>query len=986
MKKNRKRILSVILALGMLFGLVTPVSSQAAKKAPKLNKKKLTLTVGDTAKLKVKNTKKKIKWSSSKKAVATVTKKGKIKAKKAGKTTITAKVGKKKLTCKVTVKAKKQAAGTPTTKPNTSSGGNAGVVKNNVTVVQIVHEKELKVTLTNKQNLSKDNFSLKVKRYGAGDYKYGLQIKEVSSKNQLQYTLTLGDDYSLLYGDTIQLTVSGLIGTGSVTKEVLYKETVEKTTEMAFTYEVGQRVNQTIWLEGYGYPKMFSLELPEGLSYEVGQNSYGKNYMKVTGNPQKAGKYVEKIVYKDEFNSTYIIDVQWLIGDEDTLFAYCDKSYTYIKDKPVTVSHTSSRSTEISVVGGSGEYTFKVLDSDATIDLEKRTLSKTFETAGVYTMNVEVTDVNNEELKTTFPWIVTVEQARKIDVTVKDKEGTPLNETYRYLKFKNQDSENPDTLSFQNSGKGVKCVTIWAVDGVYDISVSMEEYEYIYRDYKVAEKDAKLEISLPNYKTTEVSTPEESEEPEVTPTPQVTPAPTKEPTQTETPDMSGIIKEIRIEGYKNLQVTLKQEKELTAENFVIKRKKYKEGSYNYTFDKVTVSTEDKIHYSLTLGDTKGLEATQYVQVEIIEVEGVGTSVKEAVYAMPESTDMEFIYTYQKGDTVSGSVNMGKYSYFGLISKEGLPQGIDLNLKSYEGTGYTFLEIKGTLEMVGEYHTKIVLVDEFEQTYTIKIHWYVGSETTIVAGANPMYGVYKSSKTETNSHRFYVSGGSGEYIYEVEDENVTVNSNSKTLKRVHTEAGNFEFQVKVTDANDANLSTTFTVPVYVKQATKNIFRVKDGKGNYISGEFCSIYAVNHDTNSLYQKSTSYSSSRGEELDVWLVEGTYDIEISVNGFNYPMETPLVVKEEETEVIVQIPLYEVVIEEDQYNIKNVNWYDEKNIKRGNGFTFYLPEGSYTLTGELTVDTTKYTFEVATTVSATAEENVATLQVVNTETIATE
>lgn len=45
-----------------------------------------------------------VKWESSNKAVATVNKKGKITAKKAGKATITIKSGSKKTTVKVTVK------------------------------------------------------------------------------------------------------------------------------------------------------------------------------------------------------------------------------------------------------------------------------------------------------------------------------------------------------------------------------------------------------------------------------------------------------------------------------------------------------------------------------------------------------------------------------------------------------------------------------------------------------------------------------------------------------------------------------------------------------------------------------------------------------------------------------------------------------------------------------------------------------------------
>ena len=80
-------------------------SSSASKKAA-ISKTKLTLVAGRTAKLKITGTSKTVKWSSSNKKVATVSSKGKVKAVKAGKCTITAKVGSQKLKCKVTVKKK----------------------------------------------------------------------------------------------------------------------------------------------------------------------------------------------------------------------------------------------------------------------------------------------------------------------------------------------------------------------------------------------------------------------------------------------------------------------------------------------------------------------------------------------------------------------------------------------------------------------------------------------------------------------------------------------------------------------------------------------------------------------------------------------------------------------------------------------------------------------------------------------------------------
>ena len=112
MKRGNK---TLAIALSMALALTSiaagsPVKS-AAKAKIKLNKKKVTLTVGKAVKLKVLGTKKKVKWSSSNESVAMVVGKkngvGRVISIKAGKAKITAKVMKKKYTCQVTVKKKK---------------------------------------------------------------------------------------------------------------------------------------------------------------------------------------------------------------------------------------------------------------------------------------------------------------------------------------------------------------------------------------------------------------------------------------------------------------------------------------------------------------------------------------------------------------------------------------------------------------------------------------------------------------------------------------------------------------------------------------------------------------------------------------------------------------------------------------------------------------------------------------------------------------
>ena len=72
----------------------------------KLNKKKVTIVIGKTVKLKLSGADR-VKWKSSDKKIATVSITGKVKAKSEGKCTITAVYDGKSYSCKVTVKSAK---------------------------------------------------------------------------------------------------------------------------------------------------------------------------------------------------------------------------------------------------------------------------------------------------------------------------------------------------------------------------------------------------------------------------------------------------------------------------------------------------------------------------------------------------------------------------------------------------------------------------------------------------------------------------------------------------------------------------------------------------------------------------------------------------------------------------------------------------------------------------------------------------------------
>lgn len=107
MRKNIRVITAVVMSAALAFGMTATVAEDAVAATLKLNKKNLNMKVGDKFTLKVTGNKtKKVKWSSNKKKVATVTKKGLVKAMAKGNAKITAKVASKKLICKVKVSAK----------------------------------------------------------------------------------------------------------------------------------------------------------------------------------------------------------------------------------------------------------------------------------------------------------------------------------------------------------------------------------------------------------------------------------------------------------------------------------------------------------------------------------------------------------------------------------------------------------------------------------------------------------------------------------------------------------------------------------------------------------------------------------------------------------------------------------------------------------------------------------------------------------------
>ncbi|GHV97692.1 hypothetical protein lacNasYZ03_06180 [Lactobacillus nasalidis] len=166
----------------------TKKAKKVKKSRVSLSKKKLSLLQGKTARLYLKNSKKKTYWRSSNKKIATVSSKGKVKAVRAGTAKITAKNGKKRYSCVVKVTASKK---TLTLAANDGSG----------------RKKKLTFTLGKKLLLPKTSFERAGYRFlnyavaanGKGK-KYQLSQAYVFKKNTTLYA-----QYQKLENYTIQI-------------------------------------------------------------------------------------------------------------------------------------------------------------------------------------------------------------------------------------------------------------------------------------------------------------------------------------------------------------------------------------------------------------------------------------------------------------------------------------------------------------------------------------------------------------------------------------------------------------------------------------------------------------------------------------------------------------------------------------------------------------------------------------------------------------
>lgn len=476
---KRKQWISLVLVFALALAAPAATESQAKKKAA-LNKKRAVLYVGNSLKLKVKNNEKKVKWSTTKKSVATVSKKGKVKAKKPGKATIKAKFGKKTLKCKITVK--KKTIGRKLIVPGISR-------------VSILNECTIQVDISAAQALSISDFVVKTKEHAYGTYNRTLKIDSVVTADKKTYIISLDTESALHEGYSVLVSVKNIKGRGTDTRGLIYSQG-EFAYRDTLIYRAAQNeaVSKALSLEGYGYSTYTASGLPAGVRSRLSDDG---SQVEFSGKPAKAGTFNGKLITKDEFGNTYNYEMIWLVGNEDTIAAAALPDYYVLGG-----GESYDFSKKLTVTGGSGSYNYAIQGNDHGLSVDSSgEIRGTLGTVGTYTVNVAVTDRYDANRKTTARVVISLVAGRTISGIVKDAKGNAISGNTR-IRFKNKDKANRYVLSeyVYTDSKGAYSVSL--PDGTYDAQAEKGDTRSRVAIVRVAGSKSGVDFSIPVYPIT----------------------------------------------------------------------------------------------------------------------------------------------------------------------------------------------------------------------------------------------------------------------------------------------------------------------------------------------------------------------------------------------------------------------------------------------------------------------------------------------------
>lgn len=482
MKRNMKKVIAVVLSMSMTMSLMTTFVDVDAAKKVKLSKKSVTLAVGESSTITIKNVKakkiKKLTVKSSKKKIATVKKNGnkktvfKVTGKKKGSAKIRVKLylkgqkKAKKFTLKVKVTQKRndtnveptatpktKLTATPTTKPTvgpamepvvtpeaTTSAGETmkPIVSVTPTVeptttpvasetdtvqidcVMVTENRKLVIIFKEPSKITADDLVIKTKNTEQDSYGEALAIESIEKIDQLQYDVVLENTSGnyIVNNGYVQVAVARTSGTSMVVEDQFECESVTTTRQWVHRFTKGTAASNT-------FLNLYNEDFVGTLQYEViGDMPDGLSFwlsgrnLYVRGTPEKVGKYEFVVDITDEAGNNLVYNCTYLVGDAENLYAVAAKQHILVGEEEEAY---------VKAIGGSGTYTYTKVegDYDFTVDSEGE-VSAEFAEAGTYKLYVDVTDAENANLTTRVEVVYHVEGVCTLSGTVKGLGGSNL--------------------------------------------------------------------------------------------------------------------------------------------------------------------------------------------------------------------------------------------------------------------------------------------------------------------------------------------------------------------------------------------------------------------------------------------------------------------------------------------------------------------------------------------------------------------------------
>lgn len=445
------------------------------------------------------------------------------------------------------------------------------------------------------------------------------------------------------------------------------------------------------------------------------------------------------------------------------------------------------------------------------------------------------------------------------------------------------------------------------------------------------------------------------------------------------------IEKVNVLSSSGIEVVLKNAKQLTASNFEISNSCYLNGTNARKCIISKVTTKDYKTYIITIKGVALIEPGTYAKVFVKD--SIGSDSKAVLYSgniCTYNTDIVFEGLINESfNEQLGVDSINKYSEIdcGFLSftSSNLPSGINAKIVNNGKK----VEIYGVIKEKGTYKSTIVCKDELGNTYNFNVTFIIGTASDIIATSISKYYVANTDNTRPVCHNngIYASGGSGNYLYELEEASDYFSVNSENGYIIGTApAGTYDIKVRVYDEKNYDIYAIVTVRIVIEPSICLRVTLKDLNGKNLED---GIYVTLHDKNAvvdtryLYEASYSYS-SEGEVFITGFPAGTYDLQLYCYGTEYILYNQKITKTE-NEINATMPGYLIKLSSSLPEFsagKFGEWWGTDDIIYGQGEYLFLPEGTHNLRTQEIIDG-GYLYSAMPNIKVTKGMNTATLSV---------